>query len=178
MLLLLLLYVLSWWWWWCGGGGCCRHHLTYVSIILSYFLLTSMSLSFPPHYFSLADVVDLYSTEEPQKAFHKRIAFCLDVHNEAVKSMRYPPDAVTPPLPPPPPLVIFHLFTQFLIYPDRDKFMLFPCCDAMITPLLNTTQSPSPPQQSFSHSHHSTRRNCWRVTRRTRTPRTRNRSKS
>lgn len=35
------------------------------------------------------DVVDLYSTEEPQKAFHKRIAFCLDVHNEAVKSMRY-----------------------------------------------------------------------------------------
>ena len=39
------------------------------------------------------DIVDLYSTEEPQKAFHKRIAFCLDVHNEAVKSMRYPPDA-------------------------------------------------------------------------------------
>ena len=27
--------------------------------------------------------------QEPQKAFHKRIAFCLDVHNEAVKSMRY-----------------------------------------------------------------------------------------
>ena len=47
---------------------------------------------------SFADVVDLYSTEEPQKAFHKRIAFCLDVHNEAVKSMRYPPDAVTHPL--------------------------------------------------------------------------------
>ena len=23
----------------------------------------------------------------------RRIAFCLDVHNEAVKSMRYPPDA-------------------------------------------------------------------------------------
>jgi 26S proteasome regulatory subunit N3 len=39
------------------------------------------------------DVVDLYATEEPQKAFHKRIGFCLDVHNEAVKSMRYPPDA-------------------------------------------------------------------------------------
>lgn len=97
------------------------------------------------------EVVDLYSTEEPQKAFHKcvtehnviscdamscyaesyhvalhaltlthsdiltllatrflplnpsntfiplihcrRIAFCLDVHNEAVKCMRYPPDA-------------------------------------------------------------------------------------
>eukprot|EP01039_Chlorochromonas_danica_P006992 gene6996-7735_t len=38
------------------------------------------------------EVMDIYSTEEPQKAFHKRIAFCLDVHNEAVKSMRYPPE--------------------------------------------------------------------------------------
>jgi len=36
---------------------------------------------------------DLYSTDEPQKAFHKRIAFCLDVRNEAVKNMHYPPDA-------------------------------------------------------------------------------------
>lgn len=26
--------------------------------------------------------------------FFRRIAFCLDVHNEAVKSMRYPPDEV------------------------------------------------------------------------------------
>ena len=25
--------------------------------------------------------------------FFRRISFCLDVHNEAVKSMRYPPDA-------------------------------------------------------------------------------------
>jgi len=41
---------------------------------------------------SSSEVLDLYSTDEPQKAFHKRIAFCLDVHNEAVKSMRYPPD--------------------------------------------------------------------------------------
>lgn len=37
-----------------------------------------------------ADPLDVYSTNEPQKAFHKRIAFCLDVHNDAVKSMRYP----------------------------------------------------------------------------------------
>eukprot|EP01038_Epipyxis_sp_PR26KG_P014909 gene14909-20055_t len=43
---------------------------------------------------SSQEVLDLYSTEEPQKAFHKRIAFCLDVHNEAVKSMRYPPEEV------------------------------------------------------------------------------------
>lgn len=37
------------------------------------------------------DIVDMYGTEEPQKAFHRRIAFCLDVHNDAVTSMRYPP---------------------------------------------------------------------------------------
>jgi 26S proteasome regulatory subunit N3 len=57
-----------------------------------------------------AEVGDVYSTDEPQKAFHRRITFCLDVHNEAVKvskrierfqkliclmlqAMRYPPDA-------------------------------------------------------------------------------------
>lgn len=27
------------------------------------------------------------------QAFHKRITFCLDVHNEAVRAMRYPPNA-------------------------------------------------------------------------------------
>lgn len=36
---------------------------------------------------------DIYASEEPTKSFHRRIAFCMDVHNEAVKSMRYPPDA-------------------------------------------------------------------------------------
>mmetsp|Transcript_27738 Transcript_27738/g.36093 ORF Transcript_27738/g.36093 Transcript_27738/m.36093 type:complete len:527 (+) Transcript_27738:172-1752(+) len=39
------------------------------------------------------DLVDVYATTEPQQAFHKRITFCLDVHNEAVKAMRYPPNA-------------------------------------------------------------------------------------
>lgn len=28
-----------------------------------------------------------------KQAFHKRITFCLDVHNEAVRAMRYPPNA-------------------------------------------------------------------------------------
>ena len=37
-------------------------------------------------------VADVYSTNEPQKAFHRRIVFCLDVRNEAVKAMQYPPD--------------------------------------------------------------------------------------
>ena len=37
-----------------------------------------------------SDATDVYSTGEPQAAFHARIAFCLDTHNEAVKAMRYP----------------------------------------------------------------------------------------
>lgn len=32
---------------------------------------------------------DIYVTEEPAAAFHARIAFCMDVHNEAIKAMRY-----------------------------------------------------------------------------------------
>ncbi|KAJ3101039.1 26S proteasome non-ATPase regulatory subunit [Phlyctochytrium planicorne] len=34
--------------------------------------------------------VDIYSTTEPQGAFHQRISFCLNLHNESVKAMRYP----------------------------------------------------------------------------------------
>lgn len=39
------------------------------------------------------EVVDIYSTAEPQNAFHARIAFCLDLHNEAIKALRFEPDA-------------------------------------------------------------------------------------
>eukprot|EP00164_Ancoracysta_twista_P000649 GFYU01000861.1.p1 GENE.GFYU01000861.1~~GFYU01000861.1.p1 ORF type:complete len:517 (-),score=178.09 GFYU01000861.1:47-1552(-) len=39
------------------------------------------------------ELADVYSTLEPQGAFHKRIGFCLNIHNEAVRAMRYPPDA-------------------------------------------------------------------------------------
>ncbi|KAG0246362.1 proteasome regulatory subunit C-terminal-domain-containing protein [Mortierella sp. GBAus27b] len=34
--------------------------------------------------------VDIYSTNEPQQAFHQRIAFCLKLHNDSVKAMRFP----------------------------------------------------------------------------------------
>lgn len=34
---------------------------------------------------------DTYATSEPQEAFHKRIEFCLKVHNEAVRAMRFHP---------------------------------------------------------------------------------------
>eukprot|EP01100_Stratorugosa_tubuloviscum_P001873 TRINITY_DN1425_c0_g2_i1.p1 TRINITY_DN1425_c0_g2~~TRINITY_DN1425_c0_g2_i1.p1 ORF type:complete len:531 (-),score=208.54 TRINITY_DN1425_c0_g2_i1:138-1631(-) len=37
--------------------------------------------------------IDIYSTHEPQEAFHKRISFCLNIHNEAVKAQRFPADA-------------------------------------------------------------------------------------
>ncbi|KAJ4702183.1 26S proteasome non-ATPase regulatory subunit 3 [Melia azedarach] len=35
---------------------------------------------------------DLYSTNEPQIAFNSRIAFCLNMHNEAVRALRFPPN--------------------------------------------------------------------------------------
>lgn len=34
---------------------------------------------------------DVYSGDEPQAAFHARIAFCMDIHNEAVRAMRFDP---------------------------------------------------------------------------------------
>lgn len=34
---------------------------------------------------------DIYSTKEPLDAFHARVAFCLDIHNQSVKAMRFPP---------------------------------------------------------------------------------------
>jgi len=37
--------------------------------------------------------VDIYSTNEPQIAFHQRIGFCLNLHNESVKAMRFPLNA-------------------------------------------------------------------------------------
>jgi len=36
------------------------------------------------------ETLDIYSTNEPQFQYHKRIAYCIGIHNEAVKAMRYP----------------------------------------------------------------------------------------
>ena len=36
--------------------------------------------------------VDLYSSDVPQKGFHDRIQFCLELRNESVKAMRYSED--------------------------------------------------------------------------------------
>ncbi|XP_054818151.1 probable 26S proteasome non-ATPase regulatory subunit 3 [Prosopis cineraria] len=35
---------------------------------------------------------DVYSTTEPQLAFNSRIAFCLNMHNEAIRALRFPPN--------------------------------------------------------------------------------------
>jgi len=35
------------------------------------------------------EMTDVYSTQEPQQQFHKRIQFCLDLHNELVKVCAY-----------------------------------------------------------------------------------------
>lgn len=36
-------------------------------------------------YMQSKQMVDVYSTGEPLAAFHKRISFCLDIHNKSVK---------------------------------------------------------------------------------------------
>lgn len=43
---------------------------------------------------STAAAANVYLTAEPRDAFHRRITFCMDVHNEAVKAMRYPAQAL------------------------------------------------------------------------------------
>ena len=49
--------------------------------------------------FSVIDFVfylqDIYATTEPQELYHKRIQFCLNIHNEAVQAMSYPDDSVS-----------------------------------------------------------------------------------
>ena len=42
-------------------------------------------------YMQSKETVDVYCTKEPQSVFHQRISFCLNVHNQSVKAMRYPP---------------------------------------------------------------------------------------
>jgi len=37
--------------------------------------------------------VDIYSTNEPQSAFNARVTFCLNLHNDSVKAMRFPLNA-------------------------------------------------------------------------------------
>jgi len=42
-------------------------------------------------YVASRETADVYGTQEPMQAFHQRISFCLDIHNQSVKAMRFPP---------------------------------------------------------------------------------------
>lgn len=42
-------------------------------------------------YVQSKETSDIYKTREPMAAFHQRITFCLDIHNNSVKAMRFPP---------------------------------------------------------------------------------------
>ncbi len=53
------------------------------------------SINHEQGYVQSRDIIDVYTTREPMSAFHQRIEFCLKVHNEAVKAMRYPPKKYT-----------------------------------------------------------------------------------
>ncbi|KAJ1561033.1 26S proteasome non-ATPase regulatory subunit [Nowakowskiella sp. JEL0078] len=41
-------------------------------------------------YMKSKEVNDIYSTSEPQNAYHRRIDTCLKLHNESVKALRFP----------------------------------------------------------------------------------------
>lgn len=58
----------------------------------------SATINHEGRYIQSKENIDVYSTEEPQVAFHRRIEFCLKTHNEAVKAMRFPADAHKPSL--------------------------------------------------------------------------------
>ncbi|XP_022660421.1 26S proteasome non-ATPase regulatory subunit 3-like [Varroa jacobsoni] len=42
-------------------------------------------------YVQSAENIDVYCTGEPQSQFDQRISFCLDIHNQSIKAMRFPP---------------------------------------------------------------------------------------
>lgn len=37
------------------------------------------------------DIADVYTSNDPQNILHKRIKFCMDLHNDAVKALEFPP---------------------------------------------------------------------------------------
>jgi len=56
----------------------------------------SATINHEEQYVQSKETTDIYSTTEPQKAFHRRITFCLNTHNDAVKAMRFEPNAHKP----------------------------------------------------------------------------------
>ncbi|RCK60827.1 putative 26S proteasome regulatory subunit rpn3 [Candida viswanathii] len=50
------------------------------------------SINHQKGYMQSNELLDVYSTKLPQQEFDQRIKFCLSLHNESVKAMRYPTD--------------------------------------------------------------------------------------
>ncbi|KAF3992423.1 hypothetical protein FT663_00703 [Candidozyma haemuli var. vulneris] len=50
------------------------------------------SLNHEQSYMKSKELLDVYSTKLPQDDFDQRIRFCLSLHNDSVKAMRYPSD--------------------------------------------------------------------------------------
>lgn len=50
------------------------------------------SLNHEQSYMKSKELLDVYSTKLPQEDFDQRIRFCLSLHNDSVKAMRYPSD--------------------------------------------------------------------------------------
>lgn len=42
-------------------------------------------------YMQSKEKVDVYMTGEPLAQYHQRVRFCLDIRNQSVRAMRYPP---------------------------------------------------------------------------------------
>lgn len=52
------------------------------------------SINHEKGYVQSKEMIDIYSTREPQLAFHQRISFCLDIHNMSVKVRATRPQAL------------------------------------------------------------------------------------
>jgi 26S proteasome regulatory subunit N3 len=37
------------------------------------------------------DLADVYTSNDPQNIYNKRIKFCMDLHNDATKALEFPP---------------------------------------------------------------------------------------
>merc|ERR1712039_161953 len=52
------------------------------------------TINYDEQYVTSKSRQDLYASCEPQKALHKRISWCLQMHNDTVKAMAYPDDDI------------------------------------------------------------------------------------
>jgi hypothetical protein len=69
------------------------------------------------------ELIDVYSTTEPMEAYHARISFCLKMHNEAVRAMRYPPNMPKVRRTPPHPEKAFSWAVKMVLTSSVDRLL-------------------------------------------------------